>query len=124
MFRYAAIVALQIASLLFATSVVPVQAANMGTSEFLTGYQEQSQRSRIDNLLASEQVQQELQALGVDHADAMARVAALTPTELQQLNQRLDSLPAGSSLLGLVGAVFVILLILELVGVTNIFTKV
>ena len=43
--------------------------------------------------------------------------------ELQQLADRLQDLPAGGdSALAVIGVVFLVLLILELVGVTNIFT--
>jgi len=42
---------------------------------------------------------------------------------LAELNSQLDSLPAGG-VLALIGAVFVVLLILELTGVINVFSKV
>jgi hypothetical protein len=62
--------------------------------------------------------------LGIDPAVAELRVNALTPSEIAQLQPQLDSLPAGGdALLAIVGVVFVVLIILELVGVTNIFTK-
>lgn len=118
------VIALQIISLLFATALAPVQAATVSTATYLESGQRQAQLARVDAVLAGEAVQAQLEELGVSHADAMARVAALTPAELQTLSQRLDELPAGGSLLGLVGAVFVVLLILELVGVTDVFTGV
>ena len=40
---------------------------------------------------------------------------------LAELARNIDSAPAGGSALGVVGAVFVVLLILEAVGVTDIF---
>jgi hypothetical protein len=79
--------------------------------------------ARIDAFLARDDVQTQLIALGVDPASARARVAMLTESERQQLEQQIDSLPAGGSVLALIGAVFVVLLILELVGVINIFQK-
>ena len=51
-----------------------------------------------------------------------ARVAALSTEELRQLKLQIDELPAGG-LLAVIGVVFVVLLILELVGVTNIFNN-
>ena len=63
-----------------------------------------------------------LVGLGVDPKDAQARVASLTDAELATINQRIDTLPAGgSSVLVVLGVVFVILVILELVGVINVF---
>ena len=54
----------------------------------------------------------------------MKRIAALTDQELEQLAADLESLPAGGSLLGVAGVVFIVLLILELVGVIDIFKKI
>jgi hypothetical protein len=73
--------------------------------------------------LARSGLQQAMVALGVDPAEARLRVAALDEQELAQLQGQLDQLPAGG-LLELIGAVFVVLLILELTGVVDIFKKV
>jgi hypothetical protein len=78
---------------------------------------------RINSLLARDSVRQQMVALGVDPRDAQARVAALTDSELQTLDRQIGDLPAGGDILALVGVVFVVLLILELVGVINIFKK-
>jgi hypothetical protein len=40
------------------------------------------------------------------------------------LRAQIDSLPAGGDAIAVIGVVFLVLLILELVGVTNIFTKI
>ena len=80
--------------------------------------------SHLKQLLAREDVRGQLVQLGIDPAVAEQRVNALTPAEIARLQPQLDSLPAGGdSLLVIVGVVFVVLIILELVGVTNIFTK-
>jgi hypothetical protein len=116
----------QIVAFLFATLVAPAQAATISTAEFLaaqgTAGQRAQQLEQIDRLLASAEVQRQLESLGVSSDDARARVAALSPTELSMLAQRIDSLPAGGSVLGLLGAVFVVLLVLELLGVTDVFS--
>ena len=65
-----------------------------------------------------------LEQLGVDPLAADARIAALTDQELQLLATDLENLPAGGSALGVVGIVFIVLLILELVGVIDIFNKI
>ena len=80
--------------------------------------------ARVQAALDREAVQAQLVALGVDPADAKARIAALTESELQQLDGRLAELPAGAGLLEVVGIVFVVLLILEIVGVIDIFSGV
>ena len=52
------------------------------------------------------------------------RIAALTDQELQLLATDLEDMPAGGNLLGAAGVVFIVLLILELVGVIDIFNKI
>ena len=53
-----------------------------------------------------------------------SRVAALSDQELVTLAQHFDELPAGGSALGVIGVVFIVLLILELVGAINIFNRI
>lgn len=79
---------------------------------------------RLKELLAREDVRGHLEQFGIDPAVAEQRVNSLTPSEIAQLQPQLDSLPAGGDgLLVVVGVVFVVLIILELVGVINIFNK-
>jgi hypothetical protein len=79
---------------------------------------------RVQAVLDREAVQAQLVALGVDPAAAIERVAALTDDELRSLDGRLASLPAGAGVLEVIGVVFVVLLILEVVGVINVFRRV
>ena len=78
----------------------------------------------VQAVMARHDVQQAMIRLGVDPVEAGLRVSALSDPELAQLQGKLDELPAGGSLLGLIGAVFVVLLILEVTGVIDIFKKV
>lgn len=77
--------------------------------------------ARVQAALDRDDMQAQLVAQGVDPADAMERVAALTDEELRYLDGRLAELPAGADVVAIVGVVFIVLLILELVGVTDIF---
>lgn len=77
--------------------------------------------ARVQAALDREAVQSQLVAHGVDPAAAGERVAALTDAELRYLDARLAELPAGAGVVEIVGVVFVVLLILELVGITDIF---
>lgn len=69
------------------------------------------------------EVRQQFTALGVDPGLMDTRLAALTDVEIAQLADRMDELPAGGDLLAVIGVVFIVLLILELVGVIDIFKK-
>ena len=70
-----------------------------------------------------QQVQQLLIDRGVSSVDAGQRANSLSHAELQLIQKKIDSLPAGQGALEILGIVFLVLLVLELVGVTNIFNK-
>jgi hypothetical protein len=72
---------------------------------------------------ARDDVRQAMERMGVDSSDAQARVASLSDAELMQVQGQIERLPAGGSALAVVGVVFVVLLILELVGVIDIFKR-
>jgi hypothetical protein len=77
---------------------------------------------RINSVLARDSVQSQMIRLGVQPDVAAARIASLSDSELQQLEARMDELPAGAdSALTVLGIVLLVLLVLELVGVTDIF---
>lgn len=96
-------------------------AGMIGTGYLLEDESRAASISRMDILLAREDVGRQLEAFGVDQAMVMERLGALSTAELLELEGRLDSQVAGGDIVGLIGAVFVVLLILELVGVTDIF---
>ena len=123
MFRKSMAVILS-ATLIWGTLVSQVSAAIINTQDALSVDARSERIEMIQTELAREDVQQALTQLGVDPMEAQLRVASLSDQELLMLEEELETLPAGGSFFGVVGVVFVILLILELVGVTNIFTKV
>jgi hypothetical protein len=81
-----------------------------------------SVQQRVGELLARADVRDALAARGVDSAQVEARVAALSDSEARLLAEQLDQLPAGaSSVVGVLFAVFIILLITDLLGLTKVF---
>jgi hypothetical protein len=78
----------------------------------------------VSGALARDEVRAKFVELGVDPALVEVRVAALTDSELRTLADRMDQLPAGGDALAVIGLVFLVLLILELVGVIDIFKKI
>ncbi|HID81358.1 MAG TPA: hypothetical protein EYH06_03240 [Chromatiales bacterium] len=83
-----------------------------------------TQIDRVQTALNQQNVQEQLEMLGVDPVSAQERIAALTSEEIALLDQRLQEMPAGAGALEVIGIVFLVLLILELVGVINIFQKI
>ncbi len=103
------------------------QVAHAGVIE--TGYlvnQEDRAASiaRVEVLLASAEVAKQFEKLGVDKALVAQRIQALSDTELLLLEEQMDQQVAGGDALAVIGTVFLVLLILELVGVTDIFKSI
>lgn len=82
-------------------------------------------RARVTEFLSRDDVRQQFEALGVDPDEAAARVAGLSDAEIAQLAGRIDELPVGQSAVGaIVGAavlIFLVLLITDLLGLTDVF---
>ncbi len=98
-------------------------AAMISTETAIEMVERQERIDHINEVLARESVRNTLVAYGVDPADASARVDALTDTELQTLEQQLEQLPAGGGVVEVIGIVAIVLVILELLGVTNFFSE-
>ena len=82
-------------------------------------------RERVLAFLDRAEVREQIVALGVDPAEAAARVAALSDAQVQEIAGQLDQLPAGQSAVGVVvGAIliiFLVLLVTDLLGLTDVF---
>ncbi|MDH4048820.1 MAG: PA2779 family protein [Gammaproteobacteria bacterium] len=109
-------------------AVGPLQTAVgeiVSTENAIQLHERSSRIDRISSVLAKQQIRDQLVEMGVDPQDAVQRIAALSDTELQLLDQRLGELPAGGGgALEVMGIVLLVLLILELVGVTDIFKSI
>ena len=83
-------------------------------------------RARIDAFFDREDVQAQFAALGVEPAEAAARIAALSDDEVATIAGQLDQLPAGEGFLvtaAVVGGVILLILIItDIAGITNVFT--
>ncbi len=112
-----------LAMLLLSIPLGVAQAELVTTDQVIGGAT--SDRAKVTAFLAREEVQRQLSALGVDPAEAQARVAGLSDAEVGRVAGRIDDLPAGEGALGvIVGAaliVFLVLLVTDLMGFTNVF---
>ena len=114
------------AVLLAVTTILPVARAGMiGTQQVVAAQGAAEDRARLDAALQRDDVRAQLQAFGVDPADARDRVASLSDAEVRLLADRAGELPAGSSALGaVIGAtifVFIVLLVTDILGYTDVF---
>ena len=102
---------------------LPATAGIVGTEQMVAQEARVQALQRIDAILAGVAVAAQFEAWGVESSMVKQRVAALSDLELQRLATEMESAPAGGVLV-LIGAVFVVLLVLEVIGVTNIFRRV
>jgi len=94
----------------------------VGTEYLVAAEARAASMERVSAFLARADVAQQLKALGVDAADVDSRLAGLNDAELLALQGRIDQQVAGGdSVITVIGVVFLVLLILELVGVTDVF---
>ena len=99
-------------------------AGMISTSQLVENQARTETLSRMELLLARDDVTKQMVALGVQPQQIMARLDAMTTAELLELESRFDEQVAGGDALAIIGAVFLVLLILELVGVTDIFKSI
>lgn len=114
----AMLVAANLVTLGFAQSA---SAGVVGTQAAIEAQDRTARIERINDVLARDNVQQQLVRFGVDPADAEQRIASLSDRELAALEQRMNELPAGAGAIEVLGIVLLVLLVLELVGVTDVF---
>ncbi|MEF8793732.1 PA2779 family protein [Thiohalorhabdus sp.] len=108
-----------------ALGAASAQAGLVTTEEVVAKEVAAADRTRVKAYLARQDVQSQLRKLGIEAEEATARVDGLTDAEVQRIAAKLDQRPAGGDALGtLVGAgvfVFVVLLITDIAGATDVF---
>lgn len=111
-----------LAALLMLTPVMGAQAALLGTDTLITSARSQQSITELQQLLGREDAQQQLLALGVNPDQVRERVASLSDSELARINRGIDSLNAGGdSVLGILLVIFIVFVITDALGATNIF---
>ena len=119
---YLVIVAFSFLSLV----VAPAQAAMVGTADILKAQSDDLARQKVKLFMERQDVVQQFQAWGVNPDEAQARVDTMTDAEISLLASKIDQLPAGGDALGFILAVaviiFVVLIITDIMGVTDVFT--
>lgn len=115
------ILALVVGSLPAVAAVPAVDQGLVGTTDLLDAQASQQDRDRIRQVLAREDVQQQLLLQGVSPAEVENRVAALSDAEAREMADRLDQMPAGAGVVGALFAVFIILLVTDILGLTDVY---
>lgn len=113
--------------------LLPAQAALVSTERAIETERTETgaaaERARVMAFMARDEVRREFTALGVDADEATARVAALSDAEIRRIAGHIELEPAGQSAIVsitvalIVASVFVfaVLLITDILGLTDIF---
>ena len=112
---------LLIIAMLYISGLSTINAAVITSTDLVTQQQDQVDRDQLLQALEREDVQNALLAQGVDPQQAKQRVASMTAEEVQLLNQKMDELPAGAGVVEAILIVFLVLLITDLMGYTDVF---
>jgi hypothetical protein len=105
--------------------VWPAQAAMLDTGAVLESEETRTARQKLQDFLQREEVAKTLEQQGIAPDEARARVRALSDSEVQAAAARLPELPAGQGAGTIVGAalfIFVVLIITDILGYTDVFT--
>ena len=102
----------------------PIAHAGMIKTEVLLTSEDRTKLlDSAERFLLEQSVSEVLIDLGVNQESVFERLSTLTDAELLTFSKELDQAPAGAGALEVVGVVFLVLLLLELVGVTDVFKK-
>ena len=112
---------LAICTALLGLHAAPLHAAMLSTEQIIERQSGPAKTDAIHAALARDDVRQRLVDMGVDPAHAEQRIAKLSDSQISELNQRLDELPAGGDALGLIVLIFLVFVITDAVGATDIF---
>ncbi len=93
--------------------IMPAQASSLVSTGDALAIEAGSLETRIEAFLLRDGVAAELSRHGVSHDMAMARVAGLSPEELELIAGNIDDAPAGAGLVYAFGIVFIVLIALH-----------
>jgi len=113
-----------VAAAFLATNLaLPAAHAGMiGTQVVVDQARTEQQRNELKRFFDREDVRGQLEAWGVDPSDAKARVDNLSARELAEMSSRMHELPAGGNdIIGALVFVFLVLLITDILGFTDVF---
>ncbi len=101
------------------------QAALVGTDEVISAASADAERARLAAFVARQDVRERMQQMGVDPDEAKARIAGMSDSEISQVAAKLDAMPAGqdatSAIISAVVLIFLVLLVTDLLGLTDVF---
>jgi hypothetical protein len=116
------VMAMMVSLSVFASYSLPAYSGLVTTEQLIQEQLQSLDKRSLVSMLDREEVRQQLVDRGVDPDYAKQRIAALSDAQINEIKANIDELPAGSSVVGILIAVLLVLVILDIIGVTNIFT--
>jgi len=107
--------------LLVMLPLLPAQAAMVDNDRIISAQQADLDAAAILAMLDQEFTRQQLENWGVDPEMARERINSLTGEELANINRQLDELRAGGDILGILLVIFIVFVITDVIGATDIF---
>ena len=111
--------------LLIATPYQPLLAAMVPTEATIYKINAQDARDHLKTLISRNDIKNALITQGIDPDEAEARVDSLSDSEVIEVADKIEQLPAGGGAFGAVIAasviVFLVLLITDILGYTDVF---
>ena len=114
-------IAVLLSLLLALMPLLPAQAAMIGNEQIINQSQSQQTRDSLQQLFEQDTARQQLQAWGVNPEQIQDRIDNLTDSELARINQQVDTLDAGGNVLGILLVIFIVFVITDVIGATDIF---
>ena len=113
-------------TLIVSTPKESVLAALIDTETIIDSSHSQKARDQLMQFIAREDIQKALIANGIDPMDAEARINTLSDEEVIRISDQIEKLPAGGGaaefLLIMLLILILVFVILDLSGVTDVFT--
>lgn len=106
---------------LLSVSFTNIQAAIISNDQIIHKIDQANDRATLLQTIKREDVQAQLSSMGVSSADVETRINQMTHEEIAQLNQQMAELPAGGSVVGIIVLIFIIFVITDVIGATDIF---
>jgi hypothetical protein len=95
----------------------------LGNAAIMAQSEQTAEREAVLGQLKRSEVREQLLAMGVQPEAVESRVLQLSDAEVAQLNQQIADAPAGSSsVLGAIVLIFIVFVITDVIGATNIFS--
>ena len=98
-----------------------VQAAMISNDLVINQTPHGSAKAELLQTINRSDVKQRLLNMGVTPSDIENRINLMTHEEIAQLNQQIDELPAGGDVLGVILIIFIVFVITDVIGATDIF---